>query len=104
MNERGIKHMKRVIPDSTYKLIEAKLHNRQSIADEIDKWRFDIQYPETKQVVGSAGYISDPTANQAIKMSSPPKRIRDAMKWLGLIDNTREFCDTQKEKNRMPVK
>jgi len=51
-----------------------------------------VQCPENKQAIPGSGYISDPTANQAIKLANPPKYIRNYMKWLELIDETERFC------------
>lgn len=91
--------MERIIPTETYKLIEAKLHNRDEIEFKIEKWRLSVKHPENKQYVRGKGYISDPTANQAIKFSDPPEYIKDCEKWIELIDMTRDYC--QKHGNRI---
>jgi hypothetical protein len=84
--------MEKIIPQETYKFIEAKLHNRDKMRKEIEIWRLSVKYPENKQIVPGAGYISDPTANQAVKLANPPRHIRECEKWLELIDRTEAFC------------
>lgn len=91
--------MERIIPPETYRFIEGKLHNRKLIEFEIEQWELSIKHPENKQSVPGAGYISDPTANQAIKLANLPKYIGDCIKWLELIDKTEEFC--RRRKNRI---
>ena len=89
--------MERVIPPETYKFIESKLHNRAGIQWEIENWRLSVKYPENKQIIPGAGYIGDPTANQAVKLANPPRHIKNCEKWLELIDKTKEYC--RKNKN-----
>ena len=60
-----MKNIESIIPPETYKFIEAKLHNRKLIQFEIDEWELSVKYPENRQLIQGAGYISDPTANQA---------------------------------------
>ena len=91
--------MDRIIPPETYKFIESKLHNRKLIRFEIDEWELSVKYPENKQYVHGTGYISDPTANLAIKLSNPPQYIQDCQKWLELIDETERFCRKTQKKN-----
>ena len=91
--------VERVIPPETYRFIEALLHNRDSIQREIDDWRLSVRYPENKQVIPGAGYISDPTSNQAIKFADAPHHIKDCEKWVELIDITKEYCRQNQKKN-----
>ena len=85
-------NVERIIRPETYKFIESQLHNYAEIERQVKEWRLSVKYPETKQATPNTGYISDPTANQAIKLAEPPKHIRDLIKWLELIDKTRLFC------------
>ena len=91
--------MERIIPKETIKFIEGKLHSRDKIQQEIDDWRLSVKYPANRQLVPNAGYISDPTANLAIKFADPPPRIRECEKWVELIDQTMEYC--RQNKNRV---
>jgi hypothetical protein len=93
----GVK-MNRIIPQETYKFIEGKLHSYEQTKFEIEEWRLSVKYPENKQAVPGVGYISDPTANQAVRFAEPPKHIRDCEKWVELIDKTREYCRQHRNK------
>ena len=83
----------KIIPPETYKFIEAKLHSYDSIRDTIEEWELSVKYPENRQKLRGVGYISDPTANIAIKLAEPPRYIRELKKWLELIEQTRVFCE-----------
>ena len=84
--------MKRFFSKETYQFIEAKLHSYEENKRRIEEWELSVRYPERKQSVPGAGYISDPTANQAIKLVDPPKHIRRLMRWQRLIEKTQEYC------------
>lgn len=84
--------MEGIIPLETRKLIEKKLHNYKDIKRRIEDWQLSVMHPENKQSVPGAGYISDPTANQAIKLADPPAYIRELIKWHDLIEQTQEYC------------
>ena len=90
--------MERIIPDKTYKFIEGKLHNKKQIQFEIEMWEWSIRCPENKQLIQGAGFISDPTANLAIKLASPPPYIQKQKKWLELIEQTEKYCRGRKNK------
>ena len=84
--------MMRIIPKETQDFIEDKLHGYAEIERKIEEWELSVKYPENKQTAPGAGYIGDPTANQAVKLASPPDYICELIKWRELIDETREFC------------
>jgi hypothetical protein len=84
--------MESIIPPETRKLIESKLYRYKDIKHRIEDWQLSVIYPENKQSVPSAGYISNPTANKAIKLADPPTYILELIKWLELIEQTQEFC------------
>ena len=84
--------MFRIIPPETYKFIEAKLHDYDEIKRRIEEWELSVRHPENKQIISGVGYISDPTANQAVKLAEPPKYIRELIKWRELIEQTQKFC------------
>ena len=84
--------MERIIPPETYRYIEGKLHNRKQIQFEIEEWELSVRHPENKQAIQGVGYISDPTANQAIRLANKPDYIKRLEKWLDLINKTERFC------------
>ena len=91
--------MERIIPSETYRFIEAKLHGYEKINRKIEEWELSVRHPENKQTISGAGYISDPTANQAIKLANPPGHIRKFMKWRVLIEQTQIFCRKRQKKS-----
>ena len=91
--------MMRIIPSETYRFIESKLHGYAEIKREIEEWELSVIYPENRQLIPGTGYISDPTANQAIRLANRPEYIINLQKWVDLIDKTREFC--RRRKNRI---
>ena len=91
--------MNKIIPPETYKFIEAKLHGYSEITRQIEEWRLSVKYPGHKQTVPGAGYISDPTANQAVKLADPPEYIKNCEKWLELIELTQSYC--RQNRNRI---
>jgi len=84
--------MERIIPPETYRFIEKKLHNRKLIEFEIEEWELSVKYPENKQAIRGVGYISDPTANHAIRLLNKPEHIKRLEKWANLIEQTERFC------------
>ena len=90
--------MKSIIPLKTYKFIESKLHKHAEIQREIEDWRLSVIYPEDKPMINGSGNISDPTANQAVKLADPPEYIKNCEKWLELIKGTHEYCRNNKNK------
>ena len=83
----------KVIAPSTFKLIEAKLHNYKQMETEIALWVQEIGMSSSnqKENIRGVGYVSDPTANEVLKsfkLDYPPKRIQDFMDWIEVIDKT----------------
>jgi hypothetical protein len=95
---KGDKNMEKIIPPETYDFIEYQLHNRAEIQRTIDDWRLSVLHPEDNDMIPGSGYVSDPTANQAVKLANPPKHIRECEKWLDLINRTHEYCRQNQNK------
>ncbi len=90
-----------------YKQIEGKLHNRFRMREEVAVWYAerddtlpaDAILSRKMQDVsgGQTNSRADATASTAIKRAQPPKHIREAQRWLCVIDLVeRRYTETPK--------
>ena len=74
------------------KYIEARIRNYYLYKEDIAEWRETIINGSHRSESGtrSPRYASDPTATTAIRLSNPPKNIRDMELWVEAIDAAHE--------------